>query len=123
MKSPIRIRQQINIGLVVILLLALASIYLVIETKVKPDLTAERQQQISVNQKGLSELLSAKLEKIQLLTSTLALASAELPKDEALFKKVFPSIINNDRINGLSINGNSSKVKTCDGVPQSILKN
>ena len=95
MKSPIRIRQQINIGLVVILLLALASIYIVIETKVKPDLTAERQQQISVNQKGLSELLSAKLEKIQLLTSTLALASTELPKDEALFKKVFPNIINN----------------------------
>lgn len=95
MKSPIRIRQQINIGLVVILLLALASIYLVIETKVKPDLTAERQRQISVNQEGLSELLSAKLEKIQLLTSTLALASSELPKDEALFKKVFPSIINN----------------------------
>ncbi|BDX01389.1 methyl-accepting chemotaxis protein [Marinomonas pontica] len=95
MKSPIRIRQQINIGLVIILLLALASIYLVIETKVKPDLTAERQQQISVNQKGLSELLSAKLEKIQLLTSTLALASTQLPKDEALFKKVFPNIINN----------------------------
>ena len=95
MKSPIRIRQQINIGLVIILLLALASIYLVIEMKVKPDLTAERQSQISVNQQGLSELLSAKLEKIQLLTSTLALAGSQLPKDESLFKQVFPSIINN----------------------------
>jgi methyl-accepting chemotaxis protein len=95
MKSSIRIRQQINIGLVLILLLALASIYLVIETKVKPDLTAERQRQISVNQQGLSELLSAKLEKIQLLTSTLALAGSQLPKEEALFKKLFPSIINN----------------------------
>ena len=51
MTSPIRIRQQINIGLIAILLLALASIYLVIETKVKPDLTAERQRQISVNQR------------------------------------------------------------------------
>ncbi|QUX93941.1 methyl-accepting chemotaxis protein [Marinomonas sp. CT5] len=95
MKSPIRIRQQINIGLVAILLLALASIYIVIETKVKPDLTAERQRQISVNQKGLTELLSAKLEKIQLLTSTLALAGSQLPKEEALFKKLFPSIISN----------------------------
>ena len=95
MTSPMRIRQQINIGLIAILLLALASIYLVIETKVKPDLTAERQRQISVNQKALTELLSAKLEKIQLLTSTLALASTELPKDDALFKQVFPNIINN----------------------------
>jgi methyl-accepting chemotaxis protein len=96
MKSPIRISQQIGIGLVVILLLALASIYLVIEVKVKPDLTDERQKQIVVNQQGLSQLLSAKLEKIQLLTSTLAIAGSQLPKDEALFKKVFPSIINNN---------------------------
>lgn len=95
MKSPIKIRQQINIGLITILLLALASIYLVIEMKVKPDLTAERQRQISVNQKALSDLLDAKLEKIQLLTSTLALAGAQLPKEESLFKKIFPSIINN----------------------------
>ena len=95
MKSPLRISQQIGIGLVVILLLALASIYLVIEVKVKPDLTDERQKQIAVNQQGLSELLSAKLEKIQLLTSTLAIAGSQLPKDEALFKKIFPSIINN----------------------------
>ncbi|TYL46561.1 methyl-accepting chemotaxis protein [Marinomonas sp. IMCC 4694] len=95
MKSSIKIQQQINIGLIVILLLALASIFLVIETKVKPDLTAERQRQISVNQKGLNELLSAKLDKIQLLTSTLALATSQLPKDDVLFKKVFPSIINN----------------------------
>ncbi|NLQ17034.1 methyl-accepting chemotaxis protein [Marinomonas sp. M1K-6] len=95
MKSPIRIRQQINIGLVVIFLLALASIFLVVELKVKPDLTAERQRQITVNQNDLSDLLSAKLEKIQLLTSTLALAGSQLPKEEALFKKVFPSIINN----------------------------
>ena len=95
MKSPLKIRQQIYIGLFAILLLALASIYLVIEMKVKPDLTAERQQQISVNQKALSDLLDAKLEKIQLLTSTLALAGSQLPKEEALFKKIFPSIINN----------------------------
>ncbi|MBJ7536281.1 methyl-accepting chemotaxis protein [Marinomonas transparens] len=95
MKSPIRISQQINIGLLTILLLALVCIDLVVEMKVKPDLTAERQRQITVNQKGLSELLSAKLEKIQLLTSTLALAGTELPKEEALFKKLFPSIVNN----------------------------
>ena len=95
MKSPLRIHQQINMGLAAILLLALASIFLVIEFKVKPDLTAERQRQISVNQQALNELLSAQLEKIQLLTSTLALASTQLPKDEALFKKVFPDIINN----------------------------
>ncbi len=90
-----QIQQQIRIALVVVLLLALSAIYLVIELKVKPDLTTERQEQIAADQKALSELLSAKLEKIQLLASTLALAGSQLPKDEALFKKVFPDIINN----------------------------
>ncbi|SBS26193.1 Methyl-accepting chemotaxis protein PctC [Marinomonas spartinae] len=95
MKPTLKIRQQIAIGLLAILILALACIYAVVEFKVKPDLTLERQRQIAVNQEALSNLLSAKLEKIQVLTSTLALLSARLPKDEALFKTLFPSVIDN----------------------------
>lgn len=95
MKPTLKMSQQITIGLITILILALLCIYAVIEIKVKPDLTAERQRQITDNQAGLSELLGGKLEKIQLLTSTLALAGSSLPKDENLFKKVFPSIIDN----------------------------
>jgi len=95
MKPMLMIRQQISLGLAVILILALLVIVAVVEMKVKPDLIIERQQQITVNQAGLSDLLSANLDQIELLTSTLALATTQLPKDEALFKQVFPSIIDN----------------------------
>ena len=95
MKPILMIRQQISLGLAVILILALLVIVAVVEMKVKPDLIIERQQQIAVNQAGLSDLLSANLDQIELLTSTLALATTKLPKDEALFKQLFPSIIDN----------------------------
>ena len=95
MKPTLKIRQQITIGLLAILILALVCIYAVVEFKVKPDLTAERQKQISVNQDALNNLLSAKLDKVQILTSSLALLSAKLPKDEALYKKLLPDVIDN----------------------------
>jgi methyl-accepting chemotaxis protein len=95
MRAAVKIRKKIGFGFATIVVLALMVIYAVVEGKVKPDLILERQQQISVNQASLSDLLSAKLDQIQLLTSSLALASTTLPKDEALFKKVFPSIIDN----------------------------
>lgn len=94
-KPTLMIRQQINLAFVCILVLALLVIVAVVELKVKPDLISQQQQQISVNQAGLSDLLSENLAQIQLLTSTLALATSKLPKDEALFKKLFPEIIDN----------------------------
>jgi methyl-accepting chemotaxis protein len=95
MRSAVRIRKKIGFGFAAIVVLALVVIYAVVEGKVKPDLILESQEQISVNQGSLSDLLSAKLDQVQLLTSSLALASSTLPKDEALFKRVFPSIIDN----------------------------
>ncbi|WP_409525569.1 methyl-accepting chemotaxis protein [Nitrincola sp. MINF-07-Sa-05] len=95
MKPVLMIRQQITLGLAIILVLALLVILAVVEMKVKPDLIIERQQQITVNQAGLSDLLSANLDQIELLTSTLALATTQLPKEEELFKQIFPSIIDN----------------------------
>ncbi|WCN14997.1 methyl-accepting chemotaxis protein [Marinomonas mediterranea] len=95
MKRALMIRQQIRIGLAAILLLALAVIFIVTEIKVKPDLVTERQEQIAVNQSALNDLLSAKLSQIQLLTTSLASMAETLPKDEALFKHVFPPIVDN----------------------------
>ncbi|WP_191602445.1 methyl-accepting chemotaxis protein [Marinomonas algicola] len=95
MKTQLMIKQQISLGLAAILVLALLSIYAVVEGKIKPDLILESQHQISVNQSGLSDLLTSQLTQIQSLTSNLALLSSTLPKDVELFKKVFPSIIDN----------------------------
>ena len=89
------ISQKINFGFVVAFILVMACIYVVITQKVKPDLIAQRQQQLEVSQQGIVSLLGAKLDQIQLLTSSLALAAQDLPKDEALFKKVFPPVIDN----------------------------
>lgn len=75
-KTTLMIRQQINLGFVIVLVLALAVIVAVVEMKVKPDLISQQQQQISVNQAGLSDLLTARLGQIELLTSTLALAAS-----------------------------------------------
>lgn len=94
-KPTLTIRQQINLAFVCILVLALLVILAVVELKVKPELIAQQQQQITVNQIGLSDLLSENLGQIQLLTSTLALATSKLPKDESLFKQLFPEIIDN----------------------------
>lgn len=89
------IRQKINFGFVVAFILVMASIYGVITEKVKPDLISQRQQQLEVSQQGIVALLGAKLDQVQLLASSLALSAQELPKDEALFKKVFPPVIDN----------------------------
>ncbi|MRJ44616.1 hypothetical protein KF946_10090 [Idiomarina loihiensis] len=104
-KTTLMIRQQINLGFVIVLVLALAVIVAVVEMKVKPDLISQQQQQISVNQAGLSDLLTARLGQIELLTSTLALAASELPKDEDLFKQLFPSIIDNHGDSAISGGG------------------
>lgn len=95
MKSAMMIRQKVVLGLAVIFVLAIAMIYMVVEGKVKTDLIAERQAQIQVNQRGVVALLGAKLDEVQLMTSSLALAAAQLPKDAALFKQVFPPLIDN----------------------------
>lgn len=96
MSQPVlMIRQQINLGFAFLLVVALLVIFVVVELKVKPDLIRQQQQQISVNQSGLSDLLTASLGQIELLTSTLALSTTNLPKDEDLFKQLFPSIVDN----------------------------
>lgn len=95
MKPILMIRQKILLGLIAIFLLAIAVVFFVVEGKVKSDLIAERQVQIDVNQQGLVSLLEAKLDEVQLLTSSLALSATEMPEDEALYKKVLPSLIDN----------------------------
>ena len=95
MKSTFTIRQKIGLGLIAILILAMALIYVVMESKVKADLIAERQAQMDVNQASMLDLLGAKLDEVQLMTSTLALTATNLPKDEALYQRVFPPIIDN----------------------------
>ncbi len=95
MKPALMIRQKISLGLAAILVLALVVIYLVVEGKVKSDLIEERQIQIQASQQGLIDLLGAKLDQVQLLTSSLALSTSGLPKDVDLFKKVFPPLIDN----------------------------
>ena len=92
---PPTIRHQIAFGLALVLVMALLTIFAVIEWKVKPDLIEQRHQKIAISQHGLLDLLNAKLGQIELLTSTLALAGTTLPKDEALFKKTFPPLFNN----------------------------
>lgn len=95
MSSTLMIRQKILLGLVAIFILALVVVYAVVEGKVKADLIAERQSQIAVNQQGLVNLLGAKLDEIQLLTSSLALSATQMPEDETLYKTVFPALIDN----------------------------
>ncbi|CUB04468.1 methyl-accepting chemotaxis protein [Marinomonas fungiae] len=95
MKPVLMIRQKILLGLIAIFVLAIAVVFMVVEGKVKSDLITERQAQIDVNQQGLVSLLEAKLDQVQLLTSTLALSATELPEDEALYKKVLPRLIDN----------------------------
>ncbi|MCK7458906.1 methyl-accepting chemotaxis protein [Idiomarina aminovorans] len=104
-KATLMIRQQINLGSVIVLVLAMAVIFAVVEMKVKPELISQQKQQISVNQTALSDLLTARLGQIELLTSTLALAAAELPKEESLFKRLFPSIIDNHGDSAISGGG------------------
>ncbi|MGO3346626.1 MAG: hypothetical protein ACTIM4_15640 [Marinomonas sp.] len=87
MKYTLKISHQITMGLFVILILALTCIYAVVEFKVAPDLISENQKKIAVNQQALNTLLTEKLEKIELLTSSLANLGETLPKDEGLFKK------------------------------------
>ena len=57
-KQGLKISQKINIGFIVALILAMSSIYLVVEQKIKPDLIAQRQQQISISQQGMVSLLA-----------------------------------------------------------------
>ncbi|PPC79091.1 methyl-accepting chemotaxis protein [Pokkaliibacter plantistimulans] len=95
MKPMLMIRHQITLTLAAIIVLAMLVIWAVVEVKVKPDLINERQHQLTLSQASLSELFSARLEKIQLLASTLALEGSSLPRDEALFKQVFPAVIDN----------------------------
>lgn len=94
-KQGLTISQKINFGFAVAFVVAMISIYLVIEQKVKPDLIEQRQEQIDITQKDVVDLLQSKLDSIQLLTSTLASAGMDLPKDETLFKQLFPAIIDN----------------------------
>lgn len=90
-----KIRQKISFGLVAIFVLAMAVVYAVVEGKVKSDLISERQKQIDVNQQGLIALLGAKLDEVQLMTSSLALAATQLPEDVDLYKQILPPLINN----------------------------
>lgn len=94
-KQGLKISQKINVGFAIAFILAMISIYVVIEQKVKPDLIEQRQEQIELSQKGMVSVLQAKLETIQLLTSSLASAGMDLPKDESLFKQALPAIIDN----------------------------
>ncbi|NUY56173.1 sensor histidine kinase [Salinivibrio sp. EAGSL] len=89
------IRHQIAFGLALVLVMALLTIFAVVEWKVKPDLIDQRHQKIAISQHGLLDLLDAKLGQIELLTSTIALKGTNLPKDEALFRSLFPPIFNN----------------------------
>ncbi|PCE65465.1 sensor histidine kinase [Salinivibrio sp. YCSC6] len=94
-KTSSMIRHQINIGFTFVLVIALITIFAVVEWKVKPDLIKQRQERISISQQALLDLVSAKLGQIELLTSTMALTSTKLPKDEDLFLTIFPQILNN----------------------------
>ena len=94
-RTVLMIRQQINLGFALVLIMALLIIFVVVDLRVKPDLIQQQQQQLAVNQDQLISLISAKLGQTELLASTIALAASQLPKDEALFKALFPPIINN----------------------------
>ena len=89
------IARKIYAGAALAFLLALLSIYLVVEQKVKPALIQERQAMIQPSQQDMLGLLGAKLAQIQQLTASLASQSQLLPKDEALFKRLFPVVIDN----------------------------
>lgn len=94
-RTVLMIRQQINLGFALVLVMALLIIFVVVDLRVKPDLIQQQQKQLAVNQDQLISLISAKLGQTELLASTMALAASQLPKDEALFKALFPPIINN----------------------------
>lgn len=93
--NQLSISQKINIGNVLIFLLALLSIFFVIETRVKPALIAEREKMIESSQQDMLALIGSRLQQIQQLTAALAIQSQLLPKDEALFKQLFPPVIDN----------------------------
>ncbi|MEQ6884668.1 sensor histidine kinase [Salicola sp. Rm-C-2C1-2] len=94
-RPALMIRHQINLGFALVLIMALLTIFAVIEWQIKPNLIEQQKKQITINQKGLRDLLDAKLGQIELLTSTMAQTAAKLPKNEALFKKTFPPILDN----------------------------
>jgi len=89
------IARKIYAGAALAFLLALLSIYPVVELKVKPALIQERQAMILASQEDMLSLLGAKLDQIQQLTAGLATQSQLLPKDEALFKRLFAPVIDN----------------------------
>lgn len=96
MSTPkVTIGHQINFGFGAILMLALLTIFAVVEWVVKPRLIQQQQQQIAFAQAGLNDLLSSNLRQVEMLTSTLASASAQLPQEEALFKQLFPGVLSN----------------------------
>jgi len=94
-KPVLMVRQQINLGFAGVLVMALLIIYAVVELRVKPNLIQQEKQKIAVDQVWLVDLLSAKFGQIEMLTSTLAIAAKNLPKDETLYKKLFPPILDN----------------------------
>ncbi len=89
------IRHQIAVGFALVLVMALMTIFAVVEWKVKPDLITQRHEKITISQHGLLDLLNAKLGQVELLTSTMALTGTILPKDASLFRTTFPPILNN----------------------------
>ncbi|MBL0599087.1 methyl-accepting chemotaxis protein [Aeromonas jandaei] len=95
LNNQLSISQKINIGNVLIFLLALLSIFFVIETRVKPALIAEREKMIESSQQDMLTLIGSRLQQIQQLTAALAIQSQLLPKDEVLFKQLFPPVIDN----------------------------
>lgn len=96
MATPrLMIRHKIHLGFSLVFVMALLLIFAVVELLVKPKLTQQQQQQIALNQAGIVELLGAKLSQTEFLTSTLAITATRLPKEQALFKALFPRLIDN----------------------------
>lgn len=94
-RNRLSIALKMNIGFIIAFLLALSSIWLVVEYYIKPALVTERLQTMQQSQLAMRNLMDAKLDQIRQLTATLATASEQLPHDEALFKRLFPGIIDN----------------------------
>ena len=94
-KPLLMIRHQINLGFVLVLIMALFVIFAVVEFKVKPDLLQQQQQKIAENQSELVDLINARLGQVEVLTRTLAAAATSLPKNESIFKELLPSVIDN----------------------------
>ena len=94
-RNRLSIALKMNIGFIIAFLLALSSIWLVVEYYIKPALVTERLQSMQQSQLAMRNLMDAKLDQIRQLTATLATASEQLPHDEALFKRLFPGVIDN----------------------------